>query len=219
MESYKENVGFFAMLVTMIQMLAGTLICKDIYQKGTSKGIDPMPFLGTVGLCILMLRYALILNDIAMINVNVFGLITNIIYMIIYYYYASNTRELFKLICKVTVFVIIFLAYAEIESSANIEFRFGILVTVLLLLLIAAPLAHLGQIIKTKNAEILPMPIIVMGTLVSFMWLWYGCIINNIFIIFQNAIGFMLNIVQLLLFAIYGSKKSQIELSKQHKED
>lgn len=25
-------------------------MCKDIYQKGTSKGVDPMPFLGGIGL-------------------------------------------------------------------------------------------------------------------------------------------------------------------------
>lgn len=38
-----------------------------------------------------MLRYALMLNDSTMINVNVFGLLINIIYMIVYYYYAPNT--------------------------------------------------------------------------------------------------------------------------------
>jgi len=38
-----------------------------------------------------MLRYALMLNDSTMINVNIFGLSTNVIYMIVYYYYAPNT--------------------------------------------------------------------------------------------------------------------------------
>ncbi|KYQ55391.1 hypothetical protein ALC60_05760 [Trachymyrmex zeteki] len=93
--------------------------------------------------CILMLRYAWMLGDSNMINVNIFGLLTNMIYMIIYYYYAPNTEEVLKLIYKVTTFVAIFLVYAQMEHPANVEFRFGIVVTVLLLLLIAAPLAHL----------------------------------------------------------------------------
>jgi len=38
-----------------------------------------------------MLRYAWMLGDSNMINVNIFGLLTNMIYMIIYYYYAPNT--------------------------------------------------------------------------------------------------------------------------------
>lgn len=43
---------------------------------------------------------------------------------------------------KITFFVVIFLAYAEMEKPENIEFRFGMLLTVLLVLLIAAPLVH-----------------------------------------------------------------------------
>lgn len=220
LEQYKEIVGACAMYTTMAHMLSGTLICKDIYKKGTTKGVDPMPFLGGIGLCILMLRYALMLDDSTMINVNVFGLLINIIYMIVYYYYTSNTKEVFTSIFKVTIFVIIFLVYAEIEHPTNIEFRFGIVVTVLLLLLIASPLIHLKQVIKTKNTEILPFPLIFMGTLVSFQWLLYGLIINNVFIIFQNAVGFTLSIAQLSLFVIFPSKKSQAELlSEEKKED
>lgn len=39
------------------------------------------------------------------------------------------------------------------------------------------------DIIKTKNTEILPFPLIFMGTLVSFQWLLYGFIIDNTFIV------------------------------------
>ncbi|XP_070171275.1 sugar transporter SWEET1 isoform X2 [Polyergus mexicanus] len=176
LEQYKEIVGSCAMYVTMAQMLAGTLICKDIYKKGTAKGTDPMPFLGGIGLCILMLRYALMLNDATMINVNIFGLLTNIIYMIVYYYYAPNTREVLKLIYK-------------------------------------------KEVIKTKSTEILPFPLIFTGTLVSFLWFLYGLIINNVFVIFQNAVGFILCIIQLSLFVIFPSKKSKIGLSDERKED
>ncbi|XP_072755486.1 sugar transporter SWEET1 [Anoplolepis gracilipes] len=219
LEQYKEIVGACAMYVTMAQMLSGTLICKDIYKKGTAKGVDSMPFLGAIGLCILMLRYALMLNDSTMINVNVFGLLTNIIYMIVYYYYAPNKEEVLKLIYKVTVFVIIFLVYAQIEHPTNVEFRFGLVVTVLLFLLIASPLIHLKEIIRTKNTEILPFPLIFMGTLVSFLWLLYGIIINNVFIIFQNVVGFTLSIAQLSLFVIFPSKKSGAELLKEEKKE
>ncbi|XP_025996653.1 sugar transporter SWEET1 [Solenopsis invicta] len=220
LEDYKEIVGLCAMYTTMAQMLSGTLICRNIIVKGSAKGVDPMPFLGGIGLSILMLQYAWMLGDSNMINVNVFGLLTNMIYMIIYYYYAPNTKEVLKLIYKVTIFVVIFLVYAQIEHPANVEFRFGIVVTILLFLLIAAPLVHLKQVIKTKNTEILPFPLIFMGTLVTFQWLLYGFIIDNVFIIFQNAVGFTLSIAQLSLFLIFPSKESKDGvLNKQRKED
>ncbi|XP_014468054.1 PREDICTED: sugar transporter SWEET1-like [Dinoponera quadriceps] len=220
LEEYKEIVGSCAMYITMLQMLAGIIICKNIYQQGTSKGVDPMPFLGGIGLCILMLRYAWILDDSAMINVNIFGVVTNTIYMAVYYYYASNTKNVLNLIGKATVFIVIFLIYAQVEHPSNVEFRFGIVVTVLLFLLIAAPLIHLREIIKTKNTEILPFPLILMGTLVSFSWLLYGLIIDNAFVIFQNVVGFTLSIAQLSLFVIFPSKKTQDRLlSEQRKKD
>lgn len=47
------------------------------------------------------------------------------------------------LIGKTVGIASIFLAYAKFEDSKIIEFRFGLLTTVLLLLLIAAPLMNL----------------------------------------------------------------------------
>ncbi|KAG6800640.1 sugar transporter SWEET1 [Apis mellifera caucasica] len=218
LEDYKELVASCASICTMGQMLSGTLICKDIYQKGSSEGFDSMPFLGGVGMCILMLQYAWILKDIAMINVNVFGLLTNMAYMAVFYYYSPHTKDILALIGKATTFVMVFLAYAQVESPEKIEFRFGLIVTVLLLLLVAFPLVHLRKIIETKNTDILPFPIIFMGTIVTFLWLLYGLIINNVFIIFQNSVAFVLSLAQLSLFVIYPSKSKNKESTQKKAE-
>ncbi|XP_043579108.1 sugar transporter SWEET1 [Bombus pyrosoma] len=218
LEDYKEIVASCASICTMAQMSAGTLICKDIYQKGSSRGFDPMPFLGGIGMCILMLQYAWIVRDPAMINVNVFGLLTNTAYMAVYYYYSPHTKDTLALIGKAAVFVAVFLAYAQVEDPEKLEFRFGLIVTGLFFLLIASPLLHIREIIKTKNTDILPFPLIFMGTIVIFLWLLYGIIINNVFIIFQNSVGFVLSVAQLSLFVIYPSK-SKGKASSQEKKD
>lgn len=218
LEDYKEIVASCASICTMAQMSAGTLICKDIYQKGSSRGFDPMPFLGGIGMCILMLQYAWIVRDPAMINVNVFGLLTNTAYMAVYYYYSPHTKDTLALIGKAAVFVAVFLAYAQVEDPEKLEFRFGLIVTGLFFLLIASPLLHIREIIKTKNTDILPFPLIFMGTIVIFLWLLYGIIINNVFIIFQNSVGFVLSVAQLSLFVIYPSK-SKGKASGQEKKD
>ena len=153
-----------------------------------------------------------------MININVFGVLTNTAYMAVYYYYSHHTKDTLALIGKVAAFVMVFLTYAQVENSEKIEFRFGVVVTVLLLLLIASPLVHLGEIIKTKNTDILPFPLIFMGTIVSFQWLLYGLIINNVFVIFQNVVGFTLSVMQLSLFVIFPSK-SKAKASIQEKKD
>lgn len=216
LEDYKEIVASCASICTMGHMLAGTLICKDIYRKGSSKDFDPMPFLGGIGMCILMLQYAFIVKDPAMINVNVFGVLTNTLYMAVYYYFSPNTKDTLALIGKATAFVMVFLAYAQVEDPEKIEFRFGLIVTSLLLLLIASPLVHLAEVIKTKSTDILPFPIILMGTIVTSLWLLYGLIINNVFVIFQNSVGCVLSAMQLSLFVIYPSKSKD---KNQQKKD
>ena len=193
-------------------------LCKDIYKKDSSRGFDPMPFLGGIGMCILMLQYAWIVRDPAMINVNVFGLLTNTAYMAVYYYYSPHRKDTLALMGKAAAFVAAFLVYAQMEDSEKLEFRFGVIVTGLFFLLIASPLLHIKEIIKTKNTDILPFPLIFMGTIVISLWLLYGIIINNVFIIFQNSVGFVLSVAQLSLFVIYPSK-SKGKTSSQEKKD
>lgn len=48
------------------------------------------------------------------------------------------------------------------------------------------------KIIETKNTDILPFPIIFMGTIVTFLWLLYGLIINNVFIIVSKLSVFFI---------------------------
>ncbi|KAI4497400.1 hypothetical protein M0802_007411 [Mischocyttarus mexicanus] len=218
LEEYKDIVGTCAGITTIAQMLSGTLICRDIYKKGTSKGFDPIPFLGGVGMTILMLRYALILGDNVMVQVNLFGFVTNAIYMAVFYYYSPHMKDTFMLISKAVALIAMFLAYAQVEHPDKVEYRFGILVTILLYLLIASPLIHLGNIIKTKDTSILPFPLIVMGTAVSFQWLLYGIIINNIIVIFQNSFGFILSVLQLSLFIIFPSKPSKTLIPEKKKD-
>ncbi|XP_011306280.1 sugar transporter SWEET1 [Fopius arisanus] len=206
LEDYKEIVGNSAAICTMAQMLSGILICRDIHRKGTADGFDPMPFVGGIGMGLLMLQYAFIVNDPAMISVNVFGLTTSILYVLVFYFYSPKKNELVMTIAKTLGIAGIFLAYAQIEEPVTLEFRWGILTTALLFLLIAAPLANLGEVIRTKSTEILPFPLIAMGTLVSSQWLLYGIILDNSFIIIQNVVGLGLYIIQLSLFAIFPSK-------------
>ncbi|XP_012269475.1 sugar transporter SWEET1 [Athalia rosae] len=211
LEDYKEIVETSAAVMTMAQMFAGVFICKDIYLKGTAKGFDPMPFIGGTGMGVLMLQYALILKDSTMINVNVFGIVLNVMYYLFYYTYTPNKTETLALTGKVVALVAVILGYAQVENPENIEYRFGIIVTALMFTLIAAPLFNLGEIIKTKSSASLPFPLIFMATIVTFLWLLYGLIIDNGFIIFQNAVGFTLSATQLSLFVIYPSK-SPVEL-------
>ncbi|XP_034949425.1 sugar transporter SWEET1-like [Chelonus insularis] len=206
LEDYKEIVASAATILTMGHMLSGTIVCKEIIRKGTSKGSDPNPFVGGLGMGLLMLQYAFILRDSNMIAVNLFGLATSIAYVSVFYVYSPNKIDMSKLLAKMLAFTAIVLTYSKLEHPKLLEFRYGVVITILFFLLIASPLMNVGEVIRTQSTELLPFPLIAMGTIVSFLWLLYGIILNNGFIIFQNAVGLGLYVIQLSLFVIYPSK-------------
>lgn len=81
--------------------------------------------------------------------------------------------------------------------------RVGFICCLSTMLFFAAPLSNLIHVVRTKNSESLPMPLIVMTFLGSAQWLVYGRILRDKFIMYPNAVGCALSIVQLALFVLY----------------
>ncbi|XP_044753681.1 sugar transporter SWEET1-like [Coccinella septempunctata] len=203
---YKELVGSIASVVTIAQFFSGAVMCRDIHKRQTTKGVSAVPFVGAVIIGILVFKYGLLLNDDAMLRVNVASVTLNMCYIAVFLYYCENSwEEVYKPASFGILLVAIILGYAEWESSDKIEYRYGLLVTILQLLLLASPLRDLANIIATKDASSIPFPLAFMAAIVTFLWFIYAIILNNIFMLVQNFIGFVLCIVQLSLVFIYGS--------------
>lgn len=215
LQPYKELVGSAASIVTIAQFFSGAFVCRDIYQQKSTRGIDSTPFIGGTCIGLLMLKYAALLQDPAMLQVNIAAMFLNIIYIGFFYVYAVDRKaELYKPASYATVFVAIILGYAELESPELLEFRYGLLVTVLMLALVGSPLKDVKEIIRKKDSSSILFPLTFMGTIVSFLWLLYGIILDNVFMVFQNAVGFTLCAVQLYLVYLYPSpqtKKSRVD--------
>ncbi|XP_039275169.1 uncharacterized protein LOC120349268, partial [Nilaparvata lugens] len=130
------------LVTVLIKDLISQIHCKEIIQKGNTKDIDAMPFIGGMVMSLLMLQHGMILNDPAMIPVNGAGSL-NFTYFAIYYLYSHERDSLHGKLAKAVALTAILINYAQLENEKNVEFRFGIIVTVLMLTLIGAPLLQL----------------------------------------------------------------------------
>lgn len=93
------------------------------------------------------MRYGLLLNDAAMLTVNTVAIILNITYIIFYYNYSENKQEeIFKPLSIGVAIAAVFLGYAHIESPQNIEYRYGLILTILMLMLIGSPLLDVVRV-------------------------------------------------------------------------
>lgn len=214
LQPYKEIVGSIAAFVTIGQMFSGSFICWDIYKQGSTRGIGIMPFLGGVVMTILNLQYGYILRDDTMIQVNMFGLALNIIYVMIYFNYSQQKVKVWAQIGLAGAVSAALIGYAQTEDPKLVETRFGTIITAFMFYLIASPLFGLKEIIQNKSTEGMPFPIILSGTVVTFMWLLYGIILRNKFLVVQNVVALLLCGSQLSLFVIYPSKPKGKDKSK-----
>ncbi|XP_059061757.1 sugar transporter SWEET1 [Achroia grisella] len=214
LQPYKELVGNIAAIVTIGQMFSGTFMCWDIYKQGNTSGIPSTPFLGGLVMGIINLKYGYILRDDTMIQVNLFGLALNIIYVLVYFTYTQEKVKTWAQMGITGAISAALLGYAEMEDPKLVEHRLGIIITAFMFLLIASPLFGLNEIIKNKSTEGLPFPMILSGSVVTFMWLLYGIILRNQFLVIQNVVALVLCSIQLSLFVIYPSKPKGQENAK-----
>ncbi|KAM3961765.1 sugar transporter SWEET1 [Aphomia sociella] len=214
LQPYKELVGTIAAIVTIGQMFSGSFICWDIYKQGNTRGISVTPFLGGLIMGVLNLKYGYILRDDTMIQVNLFGLALNIVYVLIFFHYTQEKLNVWAKIGISGAISAALLGYAEIEDPKLVEYRLGLIITAFMFLLIASPLFGLKDIIKNQSTEGMPFPIILSGTVVTFMWLLYGIILRNQFLVIQNIVALVLCSIQLSLFVIYPSKPKGKEKAK-----
>ncbi|KAF5278450.1 hypothetical protein FQA39_LY05939 [Lamprigera yunnana] len=208
LQPYKDTVGAIAGVVTIAQFFSGAVMCKDIYNSKSTTGVPSMPFIGGIVIGILMLKYSLILNDTAMLVVNLAAVILNVLYTAFYLIYSQDkVVEIFKPLSYGVALIACLFGYTSWEKEELIEERYGLIVTILLLVLIGSPLLELKEIVRTKDASCIPFPITFMGTICSSLWLLYGIILLNNFMIVQNVVGLTLCFVQLMLCFMYPKRK------------
>lgn len=89
----------------------------------------------------LTLQYGLLLDDTAMLVVNIVAIVLNALYTLFYYKYSGDKyEEVLKPLSIGVGVVAIFLGYAQFENPDNLEFRYGLILTILMLLLLGSPL-------------------------------------------------------------------------------
>lgn len=68
------------------------------------------------------------------------------------------------------------------ENQEDMKKAMGLLCCVVTIMFFAAPLASLMHVIKVKNSESLPFPIILSTLIVSMQWYIYGYLLSDLFI-------------------------------------
>uniref|UniRef100_A0A1B6EBF2 Sugar transporter SWEET1 n=1 Tax=Clastoptera arizonana TaxID=38151 RepID=A0A1B6EBF2_9HEMI len=184
---YKLLVGNAATLMTILQFLSGMLVCHKFMKKGSTKDVSSLPFVtGFLSSC-LWFSYGTLIEDMNIILVNSVGMFLMMSYIGAFYIYTTRKSMIVSQLFGVVTFIICLITYFQWELDREVfRKRFGVLASTMTTLCIAAPLSNLRQVIRMKNSESLPFPIIFSSVMVSTLWYFYGVIIDDPFLQVKN---------------------------------
>ncbi|OIT36706.1 PREDICTED: bidirectional sugar transporter N3-like isoform X1 [Nicotiana attenuata] len=211
--------GVLGNIVSFIVFLSPLPTFYKIYKKKSTEGYQSIPYVVALFSSMLWIYYALLkTNATLLITINSFGVFIETIYVGFYLFYAPKKAKVqtvkMLLLSVVGGFGAIVLVTQFLFKGAVRGQIVGWICLVFSLCVFVAPLGIVRKVIKTKSVEYMPLLLSVFLTLSAVMWFFYGLLLKDINIAAPNVLGFILGIVQILLYVVY-NKKEKANLKEQ----
>ncbi|KAK6116612.1 hypothetical protein DH2020_049718 [Rehmannia glutinosa] len=183
-------------------------------------GFDSLPYVVALFSAMLWMYYAFLkTNAILLISINAFGCIIETVYIFLYLFYASkkarsHTAKLLGLInvgLSSLIFVLTFFIFQD-QTRVHVVGWICVAVSVSVF---AAPLSIVFRVVRTRSVEFMPFPLSFFLTLSAVMWFAYGLFQKDLCVALPNVLGFLLGLLQMLLYGIFRNMKpAEIEEKK-----
>ncbi|OAY34253.1 bidirectional sugar transporter N3 [Manihot esculenta] len=207
--------GILGNIISVMVYLAPMPTFLRIYRKKSTEGFQSLPYVVALFSSMLWLHYAMLKGDaFLLITINTFGCVIETIYIILYITYAtkenriSACRLLLSLNMGLFSFIVIITHFA-VKYSVRAQVLGWICVAVSVSVF-AAPLSIVAQVIRTRSVEFMPFNLSFFLTISAIMWLAYGLSTKDLCVALPNVLGFILGILQMLLYAVYRKAKKVV---------
>ncbi|CAI5744516.1 unnamed protein product [Peronospora destructor] len=209
-----------SLVVVIVRVLASLAACTlfasllpDIQvvhrHKSTANMPSALPILSMMANCVAWGLYGVLIDDyFPLVGTNIVGLILSLFYLVVYYYYTTNKGSLSFDILVTTLLLLglvlyPFMATKDGVKQETIQDIVGFLTVTTSCIMFGSPLILVKRVIQERNTNLLPLTMITTGAVACALWLVYGLLLEDAFIIVPNATNLLLSIVQLGLFCIY----------------
>ncbi|XP_071740081.1 bidirectional sugar transporter N3-like [Rutidosis leptorrhynchoides] len=206
---------YFAPMPTFIQ------ICK----RKSTMGFQSLPYVVSLFSALLWLFYAFIKGSdtFLLISINTLGTIIESIYIIIFLVYATpdaKKKTFMTLFVAMVLCLAISLITLLLVNPHKQVLVVGWICVGISVAVFAAPLAIVVQVVRTKSVEFMPLSLSFFLTLSAIMWFLYGFSIKDRRVMVPNILGFILGVLQMVLYGYYRNASIQQEkdpkAKKQH---
>eukprot|EP00644_Phytophthora_capsici_P003187 jgi/Phyca11/561629/estExt2_Genewise1.C_PHYCAscaffold_70520 len=162
-----------------------------------------LPVLSMVGNCVAWGLYGLLIGDyFPLVATNIVGMILSLFYLVVYYRYETHKCSLLLEILATAIVLVGLVLYPFVAASEGvkqetIEDIVGYVTVAISAVMFGSPLVLVKRVIQERNTELLPLTMIVAGAVNCLLWLAYGLLLENSFVVVPNAANLLLGVVQL----------------------
>ncbi|GAV71337.1 MtN3_slv domain-containing protein [Cephalotus follicularis] len=211
--------GILGNIISVLVYLSPLPTFYRIHRNKSTESFQSLPYLVALFSSMLWLYYAFLKKDaFLLITINSFGCIIEMIYIAMYIAYASRKtrKSTVKLLVAMNMglfSLILLVAHFLVGDSHRIQVL-GWVCVAISMCVFAAPLSIVAQVIRTRSVEFMPFTLSFFLTLSAIMWFAYGLFNKDICVALPNIVGFILGLLQMLLYAMYRKAKKVIEDKK-----
>ncbi|XP_011020821.1 PREDICTED: bidirectional sugar transporter N3-like [Populus euphratica] len=211
--------GILGNIISTMVFLAPVPTFIRIFKKKSTEDFQSLPYLMALFSSMLWLYYAMLKKDtILLVTINSFGCLIETTYIAIYIVYATRESRVstIKLLISMNMglfSLILLLAHFLVSGSVRVKVL-GWLCVALSVCVFAAPLNILKQVIRTKSVEFMPFTLSFFLTLSAVMWFAYGLLLKDLCVALPNILGFILGLLQMVLYGIYRNAQKVEEKKK-----
>ncbi|XP_077210409.1 bidirectional sugar transporter SWEET15-like [Tasmannia lanceolata] len=207
--------GLLGNIVSFMVYLAPLPTFYRVYQKKSTEGFQSVPYVVALFSAMLWIYYAFLKTDASLlITINTIGCIIETIYIAMFIAYARRNARILtaKLLLGLNlgVFSLILLFTLLLAKGSNRLKILGWVCATFSVCVFVAPLSIMRLVIRTKSVEYMPFLLSLFLTLSAVMWFGYGMLMKDLYIALPNVLGFIVGVLQMVLYCIYWDTRKVI---------
>ncbi|WCJ26896.1 Bidirectional sugar transporter SWEET16 [Euphorbia peplus] len=207
-------IGIIGNIISLLVFVSPIKTFWGVVKKKSTENYKVDPYITTLLSTSLWSFYGILNPDgLLVLTINGTGVFFQSIYLTLFLIYAPKDKKI-RTALMIGILNVGFIGVVIAITLLAIHGRHlrltivGILCAAFTIGMYAAPLSAMRLVIKTKSVEYMPFFLSFFLFLNGCVWGTYAFLLKDFYIGVPNAIGFILGLTQLILYAIYRNKKS-----------
>ncbi|KAJ0410709.1 hypothetical protein ATCC90586_008294 [Pythium insidiosum] len=214
----------FVLVIKVLASLSALYMCLSpstsiyrIHKKRSTGPSSVVPLVALWGCNHMWLLYGYVTDNIFPLMVTyVVGDVTSMLFIAVFCVYAPNRRFVLKttgatllINAAATIYVVLAKRNVIQQSTDQRNLVVGCIAIASSILLYASPFATIKHVVRTKSSASIMFSMVMVGIVNNALWIIYGFLIHDAFLVIPTLINVVIGFVQLALYIVYHPKRQK----------